>query len=185
MCPLFILMEVAIIANDKDMLANDRIKFPQVFVIGPNGEQLGLKTREDALTLASYAGLDLVLMNATATPPVCKLMDYNKFKYEKKKKIKENQKKARETQAELKEYRLSPTIDIHDFNTKKTQVRKYLEKNAHIKVSIRFKGRQLAHTELGKEVLIRFAEELSDVATIEQQPKLEGRTMTMLLVPKK
>lgn len=178
-------MEVAIIANEKDMLINDRIKHPQVFVIGPNGEQLGLKNREDALTLANYSGFDLVLMNGTANPPVCKLMDYNRFKYEKKKKTKESQKKARETQTELKEYRLSPTIDIHDFNTKLTQVRKYLEKNAHIKVYIRFRGRQLAHTELGKNVLDRFAAALADVSNIEQPPKLDGKTMTMLLEPKK
>ena len=178
-------MEVAFIANEKDMLSNNKIKFAQVFVIGPNGEQLGLKNREDALTLANYSGFDLVLMNGSANPPVCKLMDYNKFKYEKKKKTKESQKKTRETQTELKEYRLSPTIDVHDFNTKLTQVRKYLEKNAQIKVSIRFKGRQLAHTEIGKEVLDRFAAALEDLSTVEQKPKLEGKSMTMLLMPKK
>ena len=167
------------------MLINQKIRHPQVFVIGPNGEQLGLKGRDDALTLANYSGFDLVLMNGSANPPVCKLMDYNKFKYEKKKKTKESQKKSRETQTEMKEYRLSPTIDVHDFNTKLVQVRKYLEKNAQIKVTVRFKGRQMLHVELGKEVLDRFATAVEDMATVEQQPKLEGKSMSMLIMPKK
>lgn len=178
-------MEVAFIANEKDMLINDKIRHPQMLVIGPNGEQLGLKDRADALTLASYSGFDLVLMNATGNPPVCKLMDYNKFKYEKKKKTKESQKKTRETQTELKEFRLSPTIDVGDLKTKEVNVRKYLAKNAQIKISMRFKGRQLAHTEIGREVFERFARALEDVATVEQKPKLELKSMTMLIAPKK
>ena len=179
-------MEVLGIAKDKDnMLINDQIKVPQVLVIGPNGEQVGVKPIQDALTLASYAALDLVLISPNANPPVCKVMDYNKFRYEKQKKQKEALKKQRANMSELKEYRLSPVIDVGDFETKLRNATKYLEKGDRIKLTIRFKGRQMAHTELGADVLNRFAERVKDYADIEQKPKLDGRTMTMLLIPKK
>ena len=179
-------MEVFFITKDKDnMLVNEQIKVREVLVIGPNGEQVGVKSIQDALTLASYAALDLVLISPNANPPVCKVMDYNKFRYEKQKKAKDALKKQKASLAELKEYRLSPVIDVGDFETKLRNATKYLEKGDKIKLTIRFKGRQLAHTELGKEVLDRFAERTKDVADIEQKPKLDGRTMTMLLVPKK
>ncbi len=167
------------------MPINDEIRVSEMMVIGPNGEQLGVKKRSDALTLASYAGLDLVLMNGSNTPAVAKIMDYNKYRYEKKKKLKEQQKKQRESNKEIKEYQLSVTIDIGDFNTRKKNAKDYLLKGHKIKASIHFRGRQMAHTELGLDVLNRFAEELSDVATIEEKPKLEGRNMYMLLAPKK
>ena len=179
-------MEVLVIANKKDdMMINDQIKAREVLVIGPNGEQVGIKSIEDARTLANYASLDLVLISPNANPPVCKVMDYNKFRYEKQKKAKDALKKQKASLAELKEYRLSPVIDVGDFETKLRNATKYLEKGDKIKLTIRFKGRQMAHTELGKEVLDRFAERAKDVADIEQKPKLDGRTMTMLLVPKK
>lgn len=155
-----------------------------MMVIGPNGEQLGVKKRNDALTLASYAGLDLVLLNANGNPAVAKIMDYNKYRYEKQKKLKEQQKRQRENNKELKEYQLSVTIDIGDFNTRKKNAYDYLVKGHKIKASIRFKGRQMAHTELGAEVLERFAKELEEVAVIEEKLKLEGRNMYMLLAPK-
>ena len=167
------------------MLTNDKIKHPQVLVIGPKGEQLGVKTRDDALTLASYAGFDLVLMNASSNPPVCKIKDYNKFKYERNKKQKESEKKSRENIQELKEFRLSVNIDVHDFETRIRNVEKHLNKNNKIKVTIRFKGREMAHTDLGKDVLLKFADRLSDISEIGEQPKLEGRNMSMILVPKK
>lgn len=167
------------------MPVNGQIRFNQVLVIGPNGEQLGIKSKADALTLATYAGFDLVLINGTANPPVCKLLDYNKFKYEKKKKTKESLKKQREGSTELKEFRLSVNIDKHDFDTKATNVIKYLAKGHKIKVSVRFRGREMAHTELGREVLTRFAENLTEVADVEQQPRLDGRSMFMGLTPKK
>ncbi len=154
-------------------------------VIGPNGEQMGLKKLNDALTLANYAGLDLVLMNAGANPAVAKVMDYNKYKYERQKKQKEAQKKQRETNKELKEYRLSVTIDIHDFETRQKNAKEYLEKGHKIKGLIRFKGRQMAHTELGRDVLKRFADSLSDYADVESEPKLEGKNMYIILAPKK
>lgn len=167
------------------MYINEQIRAKEVMVIGPNGEKLGVKAIKDALTLAGYAGFDLVLISPNANPPVCKIMDYNKFKYENKKKQKENLKKQRETNLEIKEYRLSVTIDTHDFDTRVRNSSKYLEKGHKVKVSIRFKGREMAHPELGKEVLIRFADALASVAEIEQQPKLEGKFMTMMLMPKK
>lgn len=179
-------MEVLGIAKNNDnMLINDQIKAREVLVIGPNGEQVGVKPIQDARTLASYASLDLVLISPNANPPVCKVMDYNKFRYEKQKKAKEALKKQKANMSELKEYRLSPVIDVGDFETKLRNATKYLEKGDRIKLTIRFKGRQMAHTELGKEVLERFADRVKDYADIEQKPKLDGRTMNMLLVPKK
>ena len=179
-------MEVLIIASNKgNLLINDQIRAREVLVIGPNGEQVGVKSLQDALTLASYANLDLVLMSPNATPPVCKVMDYNKFRYEKQKKEKEALKRQKANMSELKEYRLSPVIDVGDFETKLRNATKYLEKGDKIKLTIRFKGRQMAHTELGKEVLEKFANRTLDYATIDQHPKLDGRTMTMFLVPKK
>ena len=156
-----------------------------MMVIGPNGEQLGVKSKQDALTLASYAGFDLVLMSDSANPPVCKIMDYNKFRYEKKKKTKEQQKTQRETMIDIKEYRLSVTIDVHDFDTRVRNARKSLEKGDKVKASIRFKGRQITHPELARDVLIKFYNELSDIADIELQPKLDGKTMFMQITPKK
>lgn len=182
----FLFMEVLGIANNKNgLLINDQIKAREVLVIGPNGEQVGVKTLQDALTLATYASLDLVLISPNANPPVCKVMDYNKYRYEKQKKEKEALKKQKANMSELKEFRLSPVIDVGDFETKLRNATKYLEKGDRIKLSIRFKGRQMAHTELGREVLDRFADRVKEIADVEQSPKLDGRTMTSVLAPKK
>lgn len=170
--------------NVDELLTNENIKIPEVMVIGPNGEKMGLKKIEDALTLANYAGLDLVLMSGNSTPAVVKIMDYNKYRYEKQKKLKETQKKQRESNKELKEYRLSVTIDVGDFETRRRNAKDYLEKGHKIKAFIRFKGRQMARPELGKDVLLRFADALSDVSVIETEPKLDGRQMAMILAPK-
>lgn len=179
-------MEVFYIANTKNnLLINEQIKVSQVLVIGPNGEQVGVKPISDALTLATYAGLDLVLINPNGNPPVCKVMDYNKYKYEKSKKEKEALKRQKQSLSELKEFRLSPAIDVGDFETKLRNVRKYIEKGDKVRMVIRFKGRQMAHTELGRDVLVKFADRLNDVAEVQEQPKLDGRSMTMLLVQKK
>ncbi len=177
-------MEVLTIANNNDLLVNENIKLPELMVIGPNGEKMGLKKIEDALTLANYAGLDLVLMSGSANPAVAKIMDYNKYRYEKQKKLKETQKKQREANKELKEYRLSVTIDIGDFETRRKNAQNYLEKGHKIKGFIRFKGRQMARPEQGQEVLLKFAEALSDYGTIEVDPKLEGRQMSIIIAPK-
>ena len=178
-------MEVFDIANNKDNLINEQIRAKEVMVIGPNGEQLGVKTKQDALTLAGYAGFDLVLMSESANPPVCKIMDYNKFKYEKKKKSKEAQKKQREATVDIKEFRLSVTIDKHDFDTRVNNAKKALIKGDKVKATVRFKGRQIAHPELASDVLKRFEESLSDIADVEIRPKMEGRSMFMQLTPKK
>ena len=169
--------------NSNDLLCNEQIKVSQVLVIGPNGEQMGVKNINDALTIASYAGLDLVLINGNSEPNVCKIMDYNKFKYEKAKKQKEALKKQKASNMELKEYRLSPVIDVGDFDTKVRNASKYLEKGHKVKLSIRFKGRHIAHPELAEEVLKKFASRVENFAVVEQKAKLEGRNMTMLLAP--
>lgn len=174
-------------ANKKsdDLLINNQIRVPELMVIGPNGEQMGTKKLDDALTIANFAGLDLVLMNPGSDRPVAKIIDYNKYKYEKSKKAKEALKKQRENMKEVKEYQLSPKIDVGDFETRRKNAQNYLEKGHKIKVTIRFKGREMAHTEIGEDVMKRFAESLKDYADIESNPKLEGRTMTMMLAPKK
>ena len=154
-------------------------------VIGPNGEKMGIKNINDALTLSKYAGLDLVLLNSDPKNPVCKIIDYNKYRYEKQKQIKEAKKKQREQNLETKEYRLSVAIDVGDFETKLRNAKAYLEKGHKIKVTVRFKGRQLAHPELWRDVIMRFAEKLNDVSEIESMPKMEGRSMQLFLAPKK
>ena len=174
---VFIFLEVLAIATLKDNPINEQIRCKEMMVIGPNGEQLGVKSKQDALTLAGYAGFDLVLMSDSGNMPVCKIMDYNKFKYEKKKKTKEAQKKQREAMVETKEFRLSVNIDIHDFNTRVNNAKKAFEKGNKVK--------EIAHPELAKEVLDRFYNEVSDVAEIELKPRIEGRTMFMQLTPKK
>lgn len=179
------IMEVFVIANVRENPINEQIRCREMMVIGPNGEQLGVKSKQDALTLAGYAGFDLVLMSENSNPPVCKIMDYNKFKYEKKKKLKETQKKQREMIVDTKEFRLSVTIDKHDFETRVKNARKNLEKGSKIKASIRFKGRQIAHPELAKDVLEKFALALDDIALVEIKPSIEGRSMYMQLTPKK
>ena len=179
-------MEVLAIAKQSnEVLINEQINIPEVMVIGPNGEKMGIKKIEDALTLSKYAGLDLVLLNSDPKNPVCKIIDYNKYRYEKQKQLKEAKKKQKEQNLETKEYRLSVTIDVGDFETKVRNAKAYLEKGHKIKVTVRFKGRQLAHPELGKDVILKFADRLSDVSTIEIQPKMEGRSMQLLLTPNK
>ncbi|CAM5252837.1 translation initiation factor IF-3 [Bacillus safensis FO-36b] len=151
-------------------------------MIGQNGDQLGIKTRQEALEIAAKANLDLVLVAANAKPPVCRIMDYGKFRFEQQKKEKE----ARKNQKiiSLKEVRLSPTIDEHDFNTKLRNAIKFLEKGDKVKASIRFKGRAITHKEIGQRVLDRFSEACAEVATVETKPKMDGRSMFLMLAPK-
>ena len=182
---VFIFLEVLAIATLKDNPINEQIRCKEMMVIGPNGEQLGIKSKQDALTLAGYAGFDLVLMSDSGNVPVCKIMDYNKFKYEKKKKSKESQKKQRDAIVETKEFRLSVKIDVHDFDTRVNNATKALNKGNKVKLSIRFKGREITHPELAKDVLDRFYEKVSNIAEVESKPKIEGRTMFMVLAPKK
>ena len=165
-------MEVLTIANKReDLPINENIKVEKLMVIGPKGEQMGVKNLSDALTIANYAGLDLVLMSGNKDNAVGKIMDYNKYRYEKQKKV--------------KEYRFTIATDVHDFETRKKNAIGYLQKGHKIKATLRFKGRQMSHPEFGKEMLLKFAESLSEYAEIEQKPKQEGRNMFMLLAPKK
>jgi len=168
--------------NKKDKtLLNERITFKEVRLISSNNEQLGIMDSKEALDIAFDEGYDLVCISPNAKPPVCRIMDYSKFKFEQRKKQKENKKNQKVTQ--VKEIRLSPTIEEHDFNTKLKNGRKFLEKENKLKVSIRFRGRMIAHKELGKAQLIKFAKSCEDIATIEMHPKSEGRQMFMTLVP--
>ena len=178
-------MEVLFITKERENPINEQIRVREMMVIGPNGEQLGIKSKQDALTLANYAGFDLVLMNENSNPCVCKIMDYNRFKYEKKKKAKEALKRQRDAIVDIKEFRLSVTIDKHDFDTRVNNAIKAINKGDKVKVSIRFKGRQIAHPELAYDVLKRFEDALADVSEVEIKPKMEGRSIFMQLTPKK
>lgn len=166
----------------KDLLLNDGIRARELRVIDQNGEQLGIKTKTEALEMATRVNLDLVLVAPTAKPPVARIMDYGKFKFEQQKKEREARKNQKVIS--IKEVRLSPTIEEHDFNTKLRNAIKFLEKGDKVKASIRFKGRAITHKEIGQKVLTRFAEACNELATIESHPKMDGRSMFMVLAPK-
>ena len=161
---------------------NEDISDKEIRLIGSQGEQLGIMAPADALRIADEQGLDLVKISPQATPPVCKLMNYGKFRFEQSKREKE----ARKNQhvVEIKEIRMSPGIDVGDFNTKLKNAQKFLTEGNRVKVSVRFRGREMAHTEIGRELLKKFAEQCAEVATTEKDPKLDGRHMTMFLSPK-
>ena len=180
-------VDIAKFVNNREdeLPINNRIRVQELMVIGPNGEQTGTKKLQDALTISTFAGLDLVLMNPGSDRPVGKIMDYNKYKYEKSKKAKDALKKQRESNKDTKEYQLSAHIDVHDFETRKKNAQDYLIKGHKIKVTIRFRGREMAHTEVGLEVMNRFAEQLNEYADVESKPILDGKTMIMVLAPKK
>ncbi|GMB07379.1 translation initiation factor 3 (bIF-3) [Thermolongibacillus altinsuensis] len=166
----------------KDFIINENIRAREVRLIDPNGEQLGIKTKQEALEIAARMNLDLVMVAPNAKPPVCRIMDYGKFRFEQQKKEKEARKKQKVIN--VKEIRLSPTIEEHDFNTKLRNARKFLEKGDKVKATIRFKGRAITHKEIGQRVLDRFAEACSDIGTIESAPKMDGRSMFLVLAPK-
>ena len=160
---------------------NEQIRDREVRVVGSDSEQLGIMSSRDALRLAAEKNLDLVKIAPTATPPVCRIMDYGKFRFEQQKKEKEARKNQRIV--DIKEIRLSLNIDTNDFNTKVNHAKRFLKEGDKVKASIRFRGREMAHTNLGYEVMKRFAQVMSEFATIEKQPKLEGRSMQMYLAP--
>ena len=169
--------------QSNDDLVNEKIRFKEVLVIDQNGDQLGVMSRNQAINVAYDQDLDLVCVAPKAKTPVCRIMDYGKYRFEQQKKQKEMKKNSKTVS--LKETQLSPTIDVHDFETRVRNAKEYLIKGHRIKAFIRFKGRQMARPELGEEVLLRFAESLSEVSMIEAKPKLDGRQMFMLLAPKK
>lgn len=152
-------------------------------MIGENGEQLGIMPSREAMRLAEEAGLDLVKIAPTAKPPVCKIVDYGKFRYEQARKEKEARKKQKTI--EIKEIRLSPNIDTNDLNTKVNSARKFIAKGDKVKITLRFRGREMAHMANSKHILDDFAQALSDIAVIEKAPKVEGRSMTMFLTEKR
>lgn len=163
------------------MNLNEGIRAREVRLIDDQGEQLGVKTRNEALEIAERANLDLVLVAPKAKPPVARIMDYGKFKFEQQKK--EREVRRNQKVINLKEVRLSPTIDDHDFETKLRNAKRFLEQGDKVKASIRFRGRAITHKEIGQRVLDRFAVECKDLATVEQRPKMEGRSMFLVLSP--
>ena len=173
-------MEVSIIS---ELMINEQIRDREIRLIGEDGEQLGIMSARDAMKLAREANLDLVKIAPTAQPPVCKIIDYGKYRYEQARKEKEARKKQKTI--EVKEVRLSPNIDTNDLNTKVNQARKFVSSGNKVKVAVRFRGRELAHTAVGKTILEDFAQKLSDIAVIDKPAKLEGKSMVMFLVEKR
>ncbi|MBQ9721226.1 MAG: translation initiation factor IF-3 [Oscillospiraceae bacterium] len=161
---------------------NEEIRDSEIRLIGSNGEQLGIMSAAQALDIADEQGLDLVKISPQANPPVCKLMDYGKFRFEQSKREKE----ARKNQhvVEIKEVRMSPGIDVGDFNTKLKNAQKFLSEGNRVKDSVRFRGREMAHTEIGRDLLLKFAGQSAEVSNLEKEPKMEGRSMSIFLAPK-
>ena len=165
-----------------DLMINGQIRDKEVRLIANDGEQLGVMSAREAQKLADEAALDLVKISPKAKPPVCKIIDYGKYKYEQTRKEKLAKKKQKVI--DVKEVRMSPNIDTNDLNTKINHAKKFLAKGARVKVTLRFRGRELAHVNASKYILDDFAKALEDVATIDKKPKFEGRSMTMFLAPK-
>ena len=164
-------------------MINEQIRDKEVRLIGADGEQLGIMSAREAYKLAQEAELDLVKIAPGAKPPVCKIIDYGKYRYELARKEKEARKKQKTV--ELKEVRLSPNIDTNDLNTKMNAARKFISKGNKVKVTLRFRGREMAHVQASKHILDYFAEALADIAVVEKAPKLEGRSMGMVLAEKR
>ena len=176
------MLEVLTIAKLEHQL-NEEIRDKEIRVIGEDGAQLGIMSAEQANAMADEQGLDLVKISPNAVPPVCKIMDYSKFCFDQKKREKEAKKNQRVV--EVKEIRMSPSIDTNDLNTKIKAAQKFLADGNRVKVSVRFRGREMAHTNLGEKLLMEFADACASCATMEKNPKLEGRFMGMFLAPKK
>lgn len=163
-------------------MINEAIRAREVRLIGEDGEQLGIKPLREALSMAQESNLDLVNIAPQAKPPVCKIMDYGKFRYEQSKREKEARKNQKIVQ--IKEVRLSPSIEENDVQTKLRNVVKFLNQGDKVKLSIRFRGREITHQEIGRRVLDRMAQEVKEISDVERSPKLEGRQMIMILTPK-
>ena len=165
-----------------DLFINEQIRDKEVRVVGPDGEALGVMLLQDARKAAEDAGVDLVKIAPNAKPPVCKIVDYSKYKYEQLQKAKEAKKKQKIV--DIKEIRLSPNIDTNDLNTKVGAAKKFLAKGNRVKITLRFRGREMAHMGASVHILTDFAAAVADVAVVEKQPKVEGRSMTMFLSEK-
>ena len=166
-----------------ELMINEQIRDKEVRVIGENGDQLGIMSVKEALKLAEEAELDLVKIAPTAKPPVCKIIDYGKYRYEQARKEKEAKKKQKTV--DVKEVRLSPNIDKNDLNTKVNSAKKFIQKGDKVKVTLRFRGREMAHMQTSKHILDDFADMLKDVASVEKPAKLEGRSISMVLTEKR
>ncbi len=164
-------------------MINEQIRDREIRLIGQDGEQLGIMSASEAMKMAREAELDLVKIAPTAKPPVCKIIDYGKYRYELARKEKEARKKQKTI--EIKEVRLSPNIDDNDLNTKVNAARKFIQKGDKVKVTLRFRGREMAHVQSSKQILDVFAEKLSDIAVVDRAPKMEGRSMTMFFSEKR
>jgi translation initiation factor IF-3 len=162
---------------------NERIRAPQVRLVGPDGQQIGIVSIQDAIRRAQDLDLDLVEVAPQANPPVCRIMDYGKFKYDQDVRQKEARKK--QSRVEVKEMKMRPKIDPHDYATKKGHIERFLKQGARVKVTIMFRGREMAHTELGRKLLDRLTADLQELATVDANPKLDGRNMVMVLAPLK
>ncbi len=182
-CPRFAILNGGVSTISKLMHElNEEIRDKEIRLIGAGGEQLGIVNPGEALKMAEEQGLDLVKISPQAVPPVCKLMNYGKFKFEQGKREKE----ARKNQhvVEVKEVRMSPGIDIGDFNTKLRNAQKFIAGGDRVKVTVRFRGREMSHTDIGRTLLDKFAEQCAETATVDKSAKLEGRNMSMFLSPK-
>lgn len=179
-CKILISSEGIYIAN-KELQINEEIRDAQVRVISDGGEQLGIMSSKDAYFKAIEKGLDLVKISPNAEPPVCKIMDYGKYKFELAKREKENRKNQKTVNT--KEVQLSPSIDTNDFNTKCNHAVRFLKSGDKVKVAVRFRGREISHSEIGEALLLRFAENVKDFGSMDKAPKLEGRNMVMFLSP--
>ncbi len=184
-CALFIItfsMEVLTISNNKELLINEQIRDKEIRVVDVDSNQLGILPLKEALDLASQKGLDLVNIAPQAKPPVCRIMDYGKYRYEQAKREKEARKNQKTI--EIKEVRMSLNIDTHDFNTKANNAVKFLKAGNKVKVSVRYRGREMAHPELGQVLLDRFKDACAEVGVVDKQPKMEGRSLAMFIAPK-
>ena len=170
--------------NNGDDLVNGDIRFPQVRVIGPNGDQLGIMPRARALQVAETYSLDLVCVAKEANPPVCKILNYGKYRFEMQKKLHDMKKAQKAKEISVKEIQLSPQIGIHDFDTRVRHAEKFLQAGDKVKITMRFRGRQLSHTEVGLEVVNRFVQAVEEFANVEKQPKLEGKILYCVLASK-
>jgi translation initiation factor IF-3 len=162
---------------------NDRIRAPQVRLVGADGSQIGIVSTSDAMQRAQDLDLDLVEVAPQENPPVCRIMDYGKYKYERD--VRQKEARKRQARVEVKEMKMRPKIDPHDYATKKGHIVRFLTAGARVKVTIMFRGREMAHTELGRKLLDRLSEDLKELGTVETFPKLDGRNMTMVVAPVK
>ena len=180
-CPRYFFWRCSVIANEVNMI-NEEIQEKEIRLIGSDGEQMGLMSSAEAQKIADEQDLDLVMISPNAKPPVCKIMDYGKYRFEQNKKVKEA--KKNQHVMDVKEIRMSPGIGENDFNTKLKNGQKFLADGDRVKVTVRFRGREMAHTNIGEKLLRDFAAKCTDVANLDKEPKLEGRNMSIFLSPK-